>query len=156
MIGSCFWWPLIFFALVVHQNNYFFILRIGRSNGSNTCFGGTKDIWWKPIFPCKLWKFQFGPSDQHPKGGAQRGGRGDLQKCDYTIQGRVQIVKLPNPPYPLDVDPITQIEVSIVCTERLVCTWYVPYSNRCINHMPSREIQCVIIIFWLKYVIFFI
>ena len=55
-------------------------------------------------------------------GGAQRGGRGDLQKCDYTIQGRVQIVKLPNPPYPLDVDPITQIEVSIVCTERLVCT----------------------------------
>ena len=29
-------------------------------------------------------------------GGAQRGGRGDLQKSDYPIQGRVQIVKLPN------------------------------------------------------------
>ena len=47
---------------------------------------------------------------------------GDLQKCDYPIQGRVQIVKLINPPYLLDVDPMTQIEVSIVCTERLVCT----------------------------------
>ena len=44
---------------------------------------------------------------------------------DYPIQGRVQIVKLFNSPYPLDVDPMTQIEVSIVCMERLVCTWYV-------------------------------
>ena len=34
-------------------------------------------------------------------------------------------VWLPNPPYPLDIDPMTQIKVSIVCTERLVCTWYV-------------------------------
>ena len=56
------------------------------------------------------------------KGRAQRGGKENLQKCDYTIQGRVQIVKLPNPLYPLDVDPMTQIEVSIVCMKRLVCT----------------------------------
>ena len=76
----------------------------------------------KPTSLCKLWKLQSGPSYQHPRGGAQRGGTGDLQKCDYPIQGRVQIVKLPNPPYPLDVDPMAQIEVSIVCTERLVCT----------------------------------
>ena len=47
---------------------------------------------------------------------------GDLQKCDYPIQWWVQIVKLPNLPYPLDVDPMTQIEVFIVCTKRLVCT----------------------------------
>jgi hypothetical protein len=84
-------------------------------------------IWCKPIFPYKLWKLQFGPSDQHPRGGAQRGGRGDLQKCDYPIHGRVQIVKLIKPSYPLDVDPMTQIEFFIVCTKRLVCTWYVPY-----------------------------
>ena len=55
------------------------------------------------------------------KGRDAGGGRGDLQKCDYPIQGRIQIVKLPNPPCPLDVDPMIQIEVSIVCTERLVC-----------------------------------
>ena len=46
----------------------------------------------------------------------------DLQKYDYPIQGRVQIVKLSNSSYPLDVDSMTQIEVSIVCMERLVCT----------------------------------
>ena len=56
------------------------------------------------------------------KGRDTGGGRGDLQKCDYSIQGRVQIVKLLNPPCPLDVDPMTQIEVFIVCTEKLVCT----------------------------------
>ena len=43
--------------------------------------------------------------------------------CESVItQGQVQIVKLPNLPYPLDVDPIIQIEVFIVCTKRLVCT----------------------------------
>ena len=52
-------------------------------------------------------------------------GEGDLQKCDYSIQGRVQIVKLPNPLYPLDDDPMTQIEVSIVCMKKLVCTSYI-------------------------------
>jgi len=54
--------------------------------------------------------------------GHRRVGGGICKKCDYPIQERVQIRKLPNPPYPLDVDPMTQIEVSIVCTERLVCT----------------------------------
>ena len=53
-----------------------------------------KHIRCKLTSPCKLWKFQFGSSDQHPRGGAQRVGRGDLQKCDYSIQGQVQIVKL--------------------------------------------------------------
>jgi len=41
---------------------------------------------------------------------------------DYSIQGRIQIVKLLNPPCPLDADPMIQIKVSIVCTEILVCT----------------------------------
>ena len=36
-----------------------------------------------------------------------RGGRGELQKYDYIIQGRVQIVKLPDLSCPLDVDPMT-------------------------------------------------
>ena len=88
----------------------------------------------------KLWKLQFEPSDQHPRGGVQKGERRDLQKCDYPIQGWVQIVKLPNPSYPLDVNLMAQIEVSIVCTERLVCTCYVPVNKTsteediCINH----------------------
>ena len=44
----------------------------------------------------------------------------------------------PNPPshlsapLPLDVDLMAQIEVSIVCTEMLVCTWHVP-------NMVTRE-----------------
>jgi hypothetical protein len=79
----------------------------------------------KSISPCKLCKLQYGPSDQHPRGGVQRGGREDLQKCDYSIQGRVQIVKLLNPLYPLDDDLIIQIEVFIVCMKRLVCIRYV-------------------------------
>jgi len=58
--------------------------------------------------------------------GAERW-EGDLQKCDCPIQGQVQIVKLPNLTYPLDVDPMTQIEVFIVCTERLV-TQYAEHS----------------------------
>ena len=41
---------------------------------------------------------------------------GDLQKCDYPIQERVQIVKLPNPTYFLAVDLMAQIEISIVCS----------------------------------------
>ena len=45
-----------------------------------------------------------------------------MQKYNYPIQERIQIVKLHNLPYLLDVDPMTKIEVSIVYTERLVCT----------------------------------
>jgi len=48
-----------------------------------------------------------------------------VQICKSVItqskDGRL-IVKLPNLPYPLDVDPVVQIEVCIICTERLVCT----------------------------------
>jgi len=36
--------------------------------------------------------------------------------------GRVWILKLPSPPYPLDVDPMSHIGVFIVCMERLVYT----------------------------------
>jgi len=56
------------------------------------------------------------------KGRVQRDRRRDLQQCDYPIQRWVQIVKLFNPPYSLDVDPMIQIEIFIVCTKRLVCT----------------------------------
>ena len=57
-----------------------------------------------------------------PKGGEQRGGRRNLQKCNYPIQERIQIIKLLNLPYFLDVYPMTQIKVSIVYTNKLVCT----------------------------------
>ena len=58
----------------------------------------------KSTSPCKLWKLQSETLDQYRRGGAQRSGTRNLQNCDYTIQERVRIVKLPNPPYPLDVD----------------------------------------------------
>ena len=45
-----------------------------------------------------------------------------MQKCDYPIQEQVQIVKLLNPPYPLNVDLMVQIKVSIVYTKKLICT----------------------------------
>ena len=59
------------------------------------------------------------PSDQHPKRGAKRGERGNLQKCDYPIQERVQIVKLLNLSCPLNMDPMIQIEIFIVCTKNI-------------------------------------
>jgi len=47
-------------------------------------------------------------------GGALRGGRGDLQKCDYPIQGLIQIVKLPNPRADPDCK-ITQSPIPLGC-----------------------------------------
>jgi len=42
------------------------------------------------------------------------------------FKGGRLIVKLFDLPFSLDVDPATQIEVCIVCTEKLVCTKYIP------------------------------
>jgi hypothetical protein len=37
-------------------------------------------------------------------------------------------ISTPTPPaHPLDDDPVVHIEVCIVCTERLVCTRYIPF-----------------------------
>ena len=47
-----------------------------------------------------------------------RGG-GICKSVITQSKGGWLIIKLPNPPYPLDVDPMAQIEV---CTERLPCT----------------------------------
>ena len=63
------------------------------------------------------------------KGWGAGGGREHLQKCDYPIQERMINCKITNPPYPLDVDLATQIEVCIVCMERVVRTWYIPLFN---------------------------
>ena len=43
------------------------------------------------------------------KGGTQGEWEGDLQKCDYPIQGGRLIVNYPISPYLLDVDPVAQI-----------------------------------------------
>ena len=83
--------------------------------------------WWehircKPISPWKLWKLQSGSSDQHPRG-----------MWDWVILQSGPALGLDNhtfanpsshlpAPLPLDVDLMAQIEVFIVCTERLVCT----------------------------------
>ena len=57
------------------------------------------------------------------KGGAEGVGGGGICKSVITQSkvGRL-IVKLPNPPCLLDVDPVAQTEVRTVCTKRLVCT----------------------------------
>ena len=69
-------------------------------------------------FVCKLWKLQSGLSDQDPR----RGARGvEVGICKSVIteskSGRL-IVKLPPSSCPLDLDPVVQIGVSIVCIRR--------------------------------------
>ena len=69
------------------------------------------------IFVCKLWKFQSEPSDQHPRG------MGDgiiLQSGPALGLGNHTFANPPSPPapLPLDVDPMAQIGVFIVCIRR--------------------------------------
>ena len=81
----------------------------------------------KPISLCKLWKLQSELLDQHSRG-----------MRDWIILQSGSALGLnnhifANPPshlsalLSLDVDLMAQIEVFIVCTEMLVCTWYVPF-----------------------------
>ena len=56
------------------------------------------------------------------QGSAQEEWERDLQKCDLRRPGGRLIVKLLNPPYSLDVDPVVQIEVCTICMKMLVCT----------------------------------
>ena len=76
----------------------------------------------KPTFLCKLCKLQSGSSDQHPRG------MEDwiiLQLTAHLGLGNHTFANIPSHLFAsllLDVDLMTQIEVSIVCTERLVCT----------------------------------
>ena len=57
------------------------------------------------------------------QGNGRREVRGGICKSVITqSKGGRLIVKLPNLPCPLDVDPVAQIEVCMVCTEKLICT----------------------------------
>ena len=60
------------------------------------------------------------------KGALKEGGRRDLQKqeviCKGWLEALLQITPHTFPP--LDQHRVVQIEVCIVCTEKLVCTWY--------------------------------
>ena len=62
-------------------------------------------------------------------------GEKDLQKCDYSIQERTVNYKITLSPCPSDVDLLTQIGV---CTERLVCTRYVPVVYRLCYSLRSE------------------
>ena len=95
----------------------------------------------KPIFPCKLWKLQSELLNQHPRG------IGDwviLQFGPALGLGNHTFVNLSShlsAPLPLDVDLRVQIEVFKVCTERLVCTWYVPvlYIATVLSEVNSQQ-----------------
>ena len=79
----------------------------------------------KSTSPCKLWKLQSESLDQHLRG---MGNYIILQSGPAIGLGNHTFANSPShlsAPLPLDVDLMAQIEVSIVCTERLVCT-YVP------------------------------
>ena len=66
--------------------------------------------------------FNLSHQIKHPTGGAEGVEKGICKSVITDLKGRQLIVKLPNPHMPLDVDPVAQIEVYTVCTERLVCT----------------------------------
>ena len=54
--------------------------------------------------------------------GANQPLRANYENFNLDRQINIQIVKLSNPPCPLDVDPMIQIEVFIICTKWLICT----------------------------------
>jgi len=66
--------------------------------------------------------FNLSHQIKHPTGGAEGVEEGICKSAITESKGGQLIVKLPNPRMPLDVDPMVQIEVSIVCTKMLVCT----------------------------------
>ena len=91
----------------------------------------------KPTSPCKLWKLQSESLDQHPRGIEDRI---FLQSRPAFGLGNHTFANPPchlSAPLPLDVDLMAQIEVFIVCTERLVCNWYVPVSKR--ENQPHNQ-----------------
>ena len=95
------------------------------------CWGSLyqQHIRCKPISPCKLCKLQ----SRH-RINIQGRGTGEVEGgiCKSPPALGLGNHTFTNPPLPpplrppLDVDPVVQIEVYIVCTKRLVCTWYVP------------------------------
>ena len=97
---------------------------------STTVKSRFRGIRCKPISSCKLSKLQSESLDQHPRG------MGDwviLQSGPALgLLGNHTFANPPShlpAPLPLDDDLMVHIEVFIVCTERLVCTWYVPINN---------------------------
>ena len=80
----------------------------------------------KPISLCKLWKLQSESLDQHPR---DMGDWVILQFGPALGLGNHTFANPPShlsAPLALDVDLMAQIEVFIVCMERLVYTWYGP------------------------------
>ena len=110
--------------IIVYMNKYVYL-----SFYKYICTWSWQHIRCKPTSPCKLWKLQSESLDQHPRG-----------MRDWVILQSIPALGLGNQtfanpsfhlsaPLLLDVDLMTQIEVFIVCTERLVCTWYVSVLN---------------------------
>ena len=69
-------------------------------------------IMCKPTSLCKLYELQSEPPDQHPRGDAGEVGEGIYKNVITQSKSERLIVKLPNFPCPLDVDPMVQIENS--------------------------------------------
>jgi hypothetical protein len=93
------------------------------------------------------------------KGGLMGGGRGWFAKVHLQIIPSTshKFCTWPLPPsisLPLDQHHVVQIEVSIVCTEGLVSTWYVPkfylsfYTSFCLS-FPIHFIFILSLLFYL-------
>jgi len=76
----------------------------------------------KPTSPYKPCKLQSGPLDQHPK---DMRGLGNFTINHLPLDWVITVLQIPPPTsalLPLDVDLMTQIEVCMICTEKLICT----------------------------------
>ena len=81
-------------------------MHLGYLHGRYIRFGGSvvwERIRCKLISPCKLWKLQFGSSDQHPRGGAQEGGRRICKSMITQSKGgfRLKNYLIPHAPWML-------------------------------------------------------
>jgi hypothetical protein len=112
-------------------------------------------IWWKlTSSSCKLWKLQSESHDLDLRESSWDYGRWKGWFAKFMGGGRRDLQRwfckslLPPPlSAPLDQHRVTQIEVSIVCMERLVSTWYV------VVHQLSWLLIKFVAATWLLFVI---
>ena len=141
----CFFPKRLCYHSVIWEFSFYISLSMfGMNNTIWSCHDYKQRIWCKPS-PCKLCKLQSESLDQHSKG------MGDWVILQAGPAFRLSNHNFANPPshlsapLPLDVDMMVQIEVFIICTERLVCTWYIPITllMSILIWMPARHARAI-------------